>query len=46
MSYLKKVTTTKFMYDIGALAIVRTETFERAAEIAEGCIAGESQSWK
>lgn len=40
MSYLKKVTITKFMYDIGALAIVRTETFERATEIAEGCIAG------
>jgi 2-dehydro-3-deoxyphosphogluconate aldolase/(4S)-4-hydroxy-2-oxoglutarate aldolase len=40
MSNLKKIQTTKFMYDIGALAIVRTETFERATEIAEGCIAG------
>nr|WP_227873840.1 ketohydroxyglutarate aldolase [Enterococcus florum] len=28
------------MYDIGALAIVRTESFNRASEIAEGCIAG------
>lgn len=28
------------MNDIGALAIVRTETFERADEIAKGCIAG------
>lgn len=37
---LKKVTTTKFMYDIGALAIVRTDSFDRAVEIAEGCIAG------
>lgn len=37
---LKKVTTTKFMYDIGALAIVRTDSLARAVEIAEGCIAG------
>jgi 2-dehydro-3-deoxyphosphogluconate aldolase/(4S)-4-hydroxy-2-oxoglutarate aldolase len=37
---VKKVNTTKFMNDIGALAIVRTETFERADEIAKGCIAG------
>ncbi|MBL1227117.1 ketohydroxyglutarate aldolase [Enterococcus sp. BWR-S5] len=37
---MKKANTIKFMYGIGALAIVRTETFERAAEIAEGCIAG------
>lgn len=37
---MKKVNTTKFMNDIGALAIVRTETFERADEIAKGCIAG------
>ncbi|MGG5314834.1 ketohydroxyglutarate aldolase [Enterococcus sp. AZ072] len=37
---LKKAVTTKFLYDIGALAIVRAETIERASEIAEGCMAG------
>lgn len=31
---------TKIMYKSGALAIVRAETFERACEIAEGCIEG------
>lgn len=37
---IKKAATTKFLYDIGALAIVRTDSFERACEIAEGCMTG------
>lgn len=37
---MKKLTTTKFMYDVGALAIVRTESLSRAIEIANGCIDG------
>lgn len=37
---MKKVDITKRIADCGALAIVRAETFERACEIAEGCIRG------
>lgn len=37
---LKKVSITERMYQVGALAIVRTDSFERACEIADGCIAG------
>lgn len=37
---MKKMNITKKMVECGALAIVRTETFERACEIAEGCIKG------
>jgi len=37
---MKKVDTVKLMYDTGALAIVRTDSIERACEIAKGCIAG------
>lgn len=37
---MKKIETTKRMADVGALAIVRAETFERACEIADGCILG------
>lgn len=37
---MKKVNITKRMAEIGALAIVRVETLERASEIAEGCIKG------
>lgn len=37
---MKKMNVTKWMYDVGALAIVRTESLERASEIADGCIAG------
>lgn len=37
---MQKVHITKRMYDIGALAIVRSETFERAKEIAVGLIKG------
>lgn len=37
---LKKMTVTQRMYEAGALAIVRTDSFERACEIADGCIAG------
>lgn len=32
--------TTARMYEVGALAIVRVETLERACEIADGCIKG------
>ena len=32
--------TTARMYEVGALAIVRAETLERACEIADGCIKG------
>ncbi len=37
---MKKMDITRRMYEVGALAIVRTETLERAIEIAEGCIKG------
>lgn len=37
---MKKLKITKMMYDAGALAIVRTKSFERACEIADGCIKG------
>lgn len=37
---MKKMNVTGMMYQTGALAIVRTETFERACEIAEGCMEG------
>lgn len=37
---MKKMNITKIMYESGALAIVRAEIFERACEIAEGCIKG------
>lgn len=37
---MKKMNITRKMYESGALAIVRVETFERACEIAEGCIKG------
>lgn len=37
---MKKVDITKRILDVGALAIVRTNSFERACEIAEGCIKG------
>lgn len=37
---MKKATVTKHLYDVGAMAIVRTESFERACEIADGCIEG------
>lgn len=37
---MKKVQVTKNLYDIGALAIVRTDSHERACEIAQGCIDG------
>lgn len=37
---MKKVDITKKIVDCGALAIVRAETFERACEIADGCIKG------
>lgn len=37
---MKKLRITATMYNTGALAIVRTETIERASEIADGCIAG------
>ncbi len=37
---MKKVSITERMYQVGALAIVRTDSFERACEIADGCIAG------
>lgn len=38
---MKKMSVTQRMYQVGALAIVRTESFERACEIADGCIAGD-----
>ncbi|MCC0715959.1 ketohydroxyglutarate aldolase [Clostridioides sp. ES-S-0108-01] len=37
---MKKMNITKRMAECGALAIVREETFNRACEIAEGCING------
>lgn len=37
---MKKAKITKRIYDTGALAIVRTDSFERACEIAEGCMDG------
>lgn len=37
---MKKVNIAKRMAEIGALAIVRAETLDRACEIAEGCIKG------
>lgn len=37
---MKKMNITKKMVEVGALAVVRTETLERACEIAEGCIKG------
>ncbi len=37
---MKKMNITKRMAEIGALAIVRAETLDRACEIAEGCIKG------
>ena len=37
---MKKMNITKRMVEIGALAIVRAETLDRASEIAEGCIKG------
>ncbi|WP_032122514.1 ketohydroxyglutarate aldolase [Clostridium amazonitimonense] len=37
---MKKMNITKRMAEIGALAIVRVETLDRASEIAEGCIKG------
>lgn len=37
---IKKATITQFLYQTGALAIVRTDSFARACEIADGCIAG------
>ena len=37
---MKKINISKMMYETGALAIVRTQTLERACEIADGCING------
>lgn len=37
---MKKINITQKMVDVGALAIVRVETIDRACEIAEGCIKG------
>lgn len=37
---MKKIDILKRMYESVALAIVRAETFERACEIADGCIKG------
>lgn len=37
---MKKIRTTQRMLDIGALAIVRTDSLKRALEIATGCIDG------
>lgn len=37
---MKKMKVTQTLYNVGALAIVRAETFSRACEIAEGCING------
>ncbi|WP_315068099.1 ketohydroxyglutarate aldolase [uncultured Clostridium sp.] len=37
---MKKINITQKMVEVGALAIVRAETIERACEIAEGCIKG------
>jgi 2-dehydro-3-deoxyphosphogluconate aldolase/(4S)-4-hydroxy-2-oxoglutarate aldolase len=40
VDYMKKMNITKRMAEVGALAIVRAETLDRACEIAEGCIKG------
>lgn len=40
MKKMKKMSITQRMYEVGALAIVRVETLERACEIADGCIKG------
>lgn len=37
---MKKIKTICYMYEVGALAIVREKDFKRACEIAEGCIEG------
>ena len=37
---MKKMNVTKKIAEVGALAIVRAETLDRACEIAEGCIKG------
>lgn len=37
---MKNFELCKKMYDIGAMAIVRTKDYERATEIAQGCING------
>jgi 2-dehydro-3-deoxyphosphogluconate aldolase/(4S)-4-hydroxy-2-oxoglutarate aldolase len=37
---MKKMNITKKMAEVGALAIVRAQTLDRACEIAEGCIKG------
>lgn len=37
---LKKAETTRRLYNIGGMAVVRTDSFERACEIADGCIEG------
>lgn len=37
---MKKINITQKIVEVGALAIVRAETIERACEIAEGCIKG------
>lgn len=37
---MKKMNITKKMVEVGALAIVRAQTLDRACEIAEGCIKG------
>lgn len=37
---MKKMNVTKRMWEVGALAIVRAKTEERAFEIADGCIKG------
>jgi 2-dehydro-3-deoxyphosphogluconate aldolase / (4S)-4-hydroxy-2-oxoglutarate aldolase len=40
VDYMKKMNITKRIAEVGALAIVRAETLDRACEIAEGCIKG------
>lgn len=37
---MKKINITQKMVEVGALAIVRAETIDRACEIAKGCIKG------
>ena len=37
---MQKIKTINTMLEAGALAIVRTPSLERAAEIAKGCIDG------
>lgn len=37
---MQKATTTKWIADTGAMAIVRAETIERSCEIAQGCLDG------